>query len=308
MNISHELQSPSAKSDFCCAICRGAQAVVAYEGPIRLGRFGHLSEQNYRLFQCQTCQSIALPSIFDQTSYYESNAYRTAVDGDASSDNFYQLHDEEQLQHLTILGTQQFRHKTIADIGCGAGSFLDAVRGFAKQAIAVEPSQHFREILTAKGLPVYPYAQDALADFGQKVDLASTFSVLEHIEDPLAFLKDIHALLGTDGQLALSTPNAEDILLELLPQEYASFFYRKVHLWYFSATALTNLLHQAGFQQVEIIPHQRFGLGNFLSWVQHKRPMGNVELGFISKTMDQVWKTELERSGRCDYLYALARK
>jgi 2-polyprenyl-3-methyl-5-hydroxy-6-metoxy-1,4-benzoquinol methylase len=302
-------KSEGTNRAFRCAVCQGNNAKIAYEGPIRLGRFGNLSQQHYSLMQCLSCQAIALPSLFeDQTAFYESSDYRVAVDGNSESEHFYHLHDEEQIRNLSVLGTSMWRNKIIADVGCGAGSFLDAVHGFAKQIVAIEPSQIFQKILREKNFSVYSYADAALNDLSAGVDIACSFSVIEHIQDPLRFLQDIHALLVPSGQLVLSTPNARDILLELLPEEYGSFFYRQVHLWYFSADALTNLLQLAGFDDIQIVPFQRFGLGNFLSWLQHKRPMGNIEMNFISKTLDQVWKSELETSGRCDYLYAIARK
>lgn len=282
---------------------------MAYEGPIRIGKFGHLSGKHVQVVQCRGCGSQSLLSLIeDQAKFYESEAYRKEVDGDCDTQDYYRLHDGEQVKHFNVAGTALFRNKIVADIGCGAGSFLDYIKNVSNQAIAIEPSSVFRKSLVERGFVVYPYAADAVGDYHEKIDIAVSYSVLEHIEDPLAFLKDIRRLLNKDGKLIISTPNADDLLLELIPESYKPFFYRKAHLWYFNRESLNNLLTTAGFDHIVITPFHRFGVGNFLAWIRDKKPKGDMQFDFISTTLDAVWKSELEKTFRCDYLYASAGK
>ena len=65
------------------------------------------------------------------------------------------------------------------------------------------------------------------------VDLAVSFAVLEHVEDPVGLLRDIRELLRPGATLWVSTPNSADAMLELLPDVYAGFFYRSAHAHYF---------------------------------------------------------------------------
>ncbi|MEM9544005.1 MAG: class I SAM-dependent methyltransferase, partial [Cyanobacteria bacterium P01_E01_bin.42] len=260
-----------------CKICGCTESRIVYSGPIRLGRFGNISQEPYDVRQCLSCQAIALPNIIEDTvTYYETSTYRTEVDISAEVDDYYRLHDGEQLKNLSMIGTGICRDKIVADIGCGAGSFLDAVKGYAREAIAIEPSSIFRESLQQKGYLTYPYVENALEQHEGQVEVAVSFSVIEHIETPLIFLQQIYRLLKPEGFLCLSTPNAKDILLEVLPQEYTQFFYRKVHFWYFTPFALTKLLELAGFSDIQIFPYQRFGLGNFLGWLRDKKPQGEL--------------------------------
>lgn len=290
-----------------CKICSSIGLKVVYQGPIRIGKFGSLSEQPHAIMQCPTCHAKELPNTFGSAGeYYQGEAYRKEVDGEVEASDYFRLHDGEQLRNLSVTGTGMFRNKVIADVGCGAGSFLDGVRGHAARAIAIEPYSTFRTSLAVRGYSCYPYIRDALAEHAEKVDVATSFSVLEHVEDPLDFLKGMRSLLAPGGKAVISTPNADDILLEALPESYPSFFYRKAHLWYFNAEGLTRLLSLAGFPSVKIVFHQRFGLGNFLGWMKEARPQGDTRPSYVSATLDAAWKAELERSGRCDYLYAEA--
>ena len=290
-----------------CKICSSSTFSVVYEGPIRIEKFGNVSDTTFQVKKCESCSAISLPNIIEnQAEFYESGAYRQEVDGGAEAQDYFRLHDGEQLKHLTITGTSDYRNKIVADVGCGAGSFLDYIHNVCQRAIAIEPSTLYRTSLAERGFVTYPYTSDALADYANKIEIAVSFSVVEHIEDPLIFLKEIHQLLSQNGKLIISTPNADDVLLEAIPDVYASFFYRKAHLWYFNQTALKNLLEIAGYGKIRIIPHHRFGLANLLTWLKDEVPKGNVKSDFVTSIMDSVWKAELERTMRCDYLFAEA--
>jgi 2-polyprenyl-3-methyl-5-hydroxy-6-metoxy-1,4-benzoquinol methylase len=292
-----------------CKICGSEVFETAYEGHIRIGKFGNLSDRPLKVTRCGSCLAQALPSIIeDQAAFYESQEYRQEVDEGADVGDYFRLHDGEQVKHFAVAGTSIFRDKVVADIGCGAGSFLDYIKGVCKNAIGVEPALHYRRALSERGYASYPYTSDALREKRNMVDIAVSFSVIEHIQYPLEFLREIYALLKPGGKVVVSTPNAEDILLDFIPDAYAPFFYRKAHLWYFNARALENLLRAAGFQEIRILPFHRFGFGNFITWVRDKRPAGDKRFDSISSTIDAVWKGELERTFRCDYLYAIATK
>jgi SAM-dependent methyltransferase len=237
-------------------------------------------------------------------AYYKSKEYREEVDESADPEAYFRLHDGEQAVNLSMIGSGSFRGKVIADVGCGGGSFLDGVRGYAAKAVAIEPSEAFRASLVLRGYPCYAYATDAARDFKAKMDLVTSFSVIEHVEDPLTFMKDIRALLAPGGRAFISTPNAKDALLEALPEDYPRFFYRKAHLWYFEAESLRCLAERAGFASVKVIPHHRFGLSNFIRWSRERAPKGHAGFDFVTPQMDAAWKAGLEASFRCDYLYA----
>ncbi len=290
-----------------CKICGSTALRVAYEGPIRLGRFGTLSPEPHAVRQCEQCGVQALPPIMgDLSEYYEGAQYREEVNAGAAAADYYRLHDAEQARNVGLTGTARFRGKVVMDVGCGAGSFLDAVQGYAGKVVAIEPSGEFQEELRHKGFETFSYPQDAHATWAGKVDVAVCFSVIEHVEDPVGFLRSIRALLAPGGACLLTTPNAGDLLVAALPGAYPSFFYRKVHLWYFDRMSLQRAFSEAGFSACEVAGHHRFGLGNFLLWLREQRPSGQASLAAITPAMDAVWKSELERTFACDYLFATA--
>jgi SAM-dependent methyltransferase len=288
-----------------CRICGSTELKVYYKGPIRKGKFGGQLIEIVELSQCNQCKTVALPeSLVLPADFYESETYRLSLGEGADIESFWRLHDPEQSKRLAFTGTGIIRNKVVCDVGCGGGSFLNLVQGLARSIIAIEPCRVFHRALKQNGFQVYPYVSDAVENHRGTVDVAVSFATLEHVNNPLAFLQDIRALLRPGGVLILSTPNLEDILLEALPDVYPGFFFRAQHLWYFSGKSLQNILELAGFTRIKVVGYQRFGIGNFLSWLLDKGPKGNVKFDYVTPAVDQVWKTELERTFRSDFLYA----
>lgn len=282
-----------------CKICGSTRQSVLYQGQIRTGRFGHFSAQPQTIWVCEECGAGYLPA---QSVDYVSGEYRTQVDGSDTPEDFYRLHDEEQAEKLRVLGTGHLRNTVLMDVGCGAGSFLDLVRGYCTTTIGVEPTSSLREILVKKGHLAFPYCTDVPKDWHGRVDVAVLFSVIEHIEDPLSLLRDIRSLLKPGGRLLLSTPNRRDWLLELLPEDYARFFYRAVHTWYFDAESLGRLVCRAGFAEPSVSYFHRYDLSNAILWLRDKRPTGLRALK-LEEAENKLFCSMLEAHGRADYLY-----
>jgi 2-polyprenyl-3-methyl-5-hydroxy-6-metoxy-1,4-benzoquinol methylase len=286
-----------------CAICGANRWGVLYRGQIRMGKFGQWSENEHTIWKCKSCRAGFLPTA---SIDYETAEYRKMVDGDHSVEDYYVCHDKEQAARLAVLGTGNLRGRVVADVGCGAGSFLDLTKGFARETVAIEPCREYHQALGNKGHAVYSYAEDALQDYEGQVDIAVSFAVLEHVPDPLSFLKEIKQLLKPEGMLLLSTPNYDDWLIEFLPDVYDKFFFRAVHTWYFNGESLPTLGKLAGFQSIELSYKNRFDLSNALLWARDGQPTGTGKAPILSR-LDGLFKKILEEQGRSDFIYAWLR-
>jgi len=86
--------------------------------------------------------------------------------------------------------------------------------------------------------------------------------VLEHVVDPLATLKRVHALLRPGGAVAIAVPNQGSLLTYLVgwyarlggPAANAMLFrlYVPPHLYYFTPPTLRRVVEAAGFRVVEL--------------------------------------------------------
>lgn len=289
-----------------CKLCSG-QTKSVYYGHIRDGRVGNMTDTKYHVLACDQCQVGFLDPIPDLS--YDSAEYRQKYNDSEQVETYFQLHDTTQLQHMKMLQQVNFRHQIVADFGCGGGSFLDYVTGLASTTIGVEPFIGYHQSLIERGHKVYAYGHELVSDEKRlPIDIAVSIHVIEHVSNPIEYLKEIHQSLGDGGMLYLVTPNYNDILLKLIPDDYATFFYRTAHFWYFEANSLVWSAQQAGFNNIEIRYQQNYDLSNAFCWVRDARPTGLKRLDLFSHMIDNAWQGFLEESGQSDSIWMILKK
>jgi SAM-dependent methyltransferase len=289
-----------------CGICGASEWMVAYDGPIRDGVFGR--DRPGTVMRCGGCGVEVLTSPDrSAAAYYADGTYRADVGEGADAASFFERHDHEQFPRLAMLEQIPLRGRVVADVGAAGGSFLDGVRGFAEATIAIEPDRNYHESLKARGHRVFADTRAALADAKGRVDLAVCFSVIEHLDDPVALLADIRGLLAPSGVALVSTPNRDDVLLGAGCDAYRRFFYRVVHRYYFEAGSVRQAAQRAGFNSCQLVYKHRFPFSNFIAWLAEHRPAGRSAPSPLGDSFDRTWIAALEQSGRADYLYAFLR-
>jgi SAM-dependent methyltransferase len=286
-----------------CEICGANEWSEVYSGAVRDGVFGS-SRKQASVARCAGCgvdrlaEECATPE-----SVYETAAYRKKLQQGLDSESYFQLHDELQIHTLQALWPNSLRGAVVADIGCAGGSLLDHLQGVSAVQVAIEPSDVFRESLTQRGYRVYPYARAASRDWSGQINHAFSIQVIGHVRNPLFFLKEIRELLAPDSRLVISTPNRNDILMALLPDDFPEFFYRTVHRWYFDAKSLADCARRAGFDVVETRFVHRYGMANAIAWLRDRRPTGQSRIDAIGPLADDLWRGYLEQSGQADCIY-----
>ncbi len=287
-----------------CKICGSTDIKKIYFGPIRNGGLGRYTSESIEIYQCTDCMAIWHELVNDLEEYYETTNYRDELENTSEEQDFYNLHDRENLNKLFYSGgTELYRNAVIADVGCGCGAFLDYVRGGAKDIIAVEPSVKYRDVLSRKGFHTYPYAKEAICDYKDKCDVVTSFDVIEHVEDPISFVADYYDLLKEDGVGIIGTPTDAPIMRKLLGEVYEKqILYSVQHLWILGEKNLRIIAEQAGFKKISFKYFQRYGIDNFIAWIKDKKPNSGTGLKLFSGMMDMVWKSELESTALSDYI------
>jgi 2-polyprenyl-3-methyl-5-hydroxy-6-metoxy-1,4-benzoquinol methylase len=95
---------------------------------------------------------------------------------------------------------------TLADIGCGTGALWEALRGRFQSCVGVDAVRYdglpgdvdfHAADLDARSLP--------LPDAG--VDAAAAVEVIEHLENPRAFVRELVRIVRPGGWVVVTTPN-----------------------------------------------------------------------------------------------------
>lgn len=288
-----------------CKICNSESVTVDYEGIIRDGWLGNYTLNPVKMYRCCKCDTIWHDVILDTSSYYETDEYRNKMEGTINENDFYRLHDKDNLDKLMYTGTTIFRNCTVADIGCGAGAFLDFVSGAAKEIIAIEPTQAYHSVMKRKGYHTFSYAKDAFIDYAGKIDVITSFDVIEHVNSPQEFISDVYKLLSHGGTAVIGTPTEAPFMRRLLGKDYEKkVLFSTQHLWVLGEKNLRLISNNAGFKDEEISFRyfQRYGIGNVFGWLKEKEPGHNIKDTIINNTIDMAWRGELESEGQSDYI------
>jgi len=288
-----------------CGVCDAEAWSFVYDGPIRNGSFGEYRQGTVARCQCCGVDRLAENVCFD-SSTYETGTYRRQLGQTHDLAEHFRAHDEFIRFTLDTIWPHSMRGKVVADVGCGAGTLLDHLRGLSETLIAIEPDSGFSSTLVDRGYHWFPTVDQAAERFQGTVDFAFSIQVIEHVEKPADFLRGIRRILKPNGTLVLSTPNRNDILMDMLPDEFPSFFYRTQHRWYFDNASLARVAEQAGLRIEKNLHVHRYGMANALLWLRDKKPSGRRSIPVLDHAADELWRTWLEANGRADNIYLIA--
>jgi SAM-dependent methyltransferase len=190
----------------------------------------------------------------------------------------------------------------------GGGGYSDFVSGAARKTILVEPTVRFAEKLREKGYEVFPYPEDALQKYRGKIQLLTSYDVIEHVESPQDFLQCVFELLSPGGTAFIGTPTEYPVLRGLLGAQFDAFVFSVQHLWVLSHESLELMARKCSFSEFRVKFYQRFGIGNLIAWLQTRLPKGEAVYDFVTPTLNNMYKEQMARKETAEYLMLELRK
>lgn len=269
----------------------------------------------YKVYRCRNCSHIQLlpkPAEDEDKEFYDKNL---------QDKNRGKEIDYEKLQINNIFDTNRHvrliqslckdTNYSILDIGSGYSFFINELyaAGF-KNVTGIEVSSERRNIaLEHSSVQIINFnISNPDKDIG-RFDVVTLFHVLEHLSDPIMFLGKNKNLINPNGVLICEVPNVREMLLDVC-EEYNDFYWIRAHLNYFSRETLLECFRKAGFDNVEIIFEQRYGLINLCNWLTAGKPQIEkpvFEINEAYKPVDAFYRQYLESLGRSDAIIAIAR-
>jgi 2-polyprenyl-3-methyl-5-hydroxy-6-metoxy-1,4-benzoquinol methylase len=140
---------------------------------------------------------------------------------------------------------------SLLDVGCATGELLIAARDRGWRVHGVEVSPYAASVAAGRGIPVtVGFLRESFLPEGS-FDAITLLDVIEHLEEPIAELTEMHRLLRPGGVLCIETPNWGSVYRLLLGRRWAAMQPR-MHICYFEAQSLQTLLKRTGFDVVEL--------------------------------------------------------
>jgi SAM-dependent methyltransferase len=231
-----------------CPLCQGDQRQFLF--PL---------SAPYRVARCAACGGhylyprlieSAMQSIYRESSYYVGGESGYADTSYRAQESALRATFKRFLQNLA---TRSLTGGDLLEVGCGYGYLLDQARPFFSSRTGTDFSSEAAEIARATDAEVFVGGVEQLP-FGAKFDCVLATQVIEHIYDPLPFVKRLVGHTKPGGHIVLATPDIGGALRKVMGTRWPSFKVPE-HVTYYDFRTLRLLLQQAGLGDVERLPY-----------------------------------------------------
>ena len=284
-----------------CPVCNSTRTALFLEGEDRLAAESVGSSRTTlshgRILRCSECGLCF--RAFRPTAEQLGDLYREA------DDSVYEAEAENRMktaQRHRKFVSRYFQHPgSVIDVGCASGVFLSVMADAGWKAFGVEPSssqcRRAQELLRDRAVVDCRTLETATLPEG--VDLVTIWDVLEHVPDPVEFLRLSQNLLRSGGYLILNTPRIDSVIARLLGGRWPLLLAE--HLNYWTAGSLRECAKRAGLELVDTgsrpvsfstgyVLHRLSQHGIPLTW--QARELGR-SLGFSLTASIPIWMGEI---------------
>ena len=207
----------------------------------------------FAVLECASCTThrILPKALTEQAAAAELyNEYELGGVADPSEANTA----ARMLRRFEQVKLELDHRRSVLDVGCGAGAILDAVcrhHGCTGKGIDVDA----RRIARAKTLRKNGDYECGLFDGNRvprKYDVVLCTAVIEHVVDPVDFIRNLVAAMAPGGSLFLLTPNAACLTYRVLGSWWRDLLSIGEHIYLFTPGSLDRCGKQAGVRMVEV--------------------------------------------------------
>ncbi len=208
----------------------------------------------YHFLKCEECTFIFVDPHQLKKDYYKQ--YENSL----LSLKYYQAtqsYDHRSfVERLAMIDKLVSKAGNLLEIGSNIGTFLKAAQEKGWKTVGIEPNKAVQQY-TRQNLPntlIYNkfFNSRTARNITEKYDLIYSSDVIEHVDDPVAFITAAKNLLKRNGLLVMVTPDFDSILtraFQIKPKE---------HLTYFNKRSITKLSNITGLEIVSLQNTHRY--------------------------------------------------
>ncbi len=201
--------------------------------------------------------TVAEMEIFNQHEYKEGR-YRAY---------FEMEHLKKKTAELRLKYIQQYGKVSgrLLDVGCSVGFFLEVAQSFGFDVQGVELSSEAIAIAkdSVRDKISHADANEHIRKYGACYEVVTAYDIIEHTQNPKAFLSDLYNALNAEGVVAITAPDTDHFLRYVMGSNW-SMLQPMQHTFLFSKRSIKTLLIEAGFEDVEVLPAKKTLTLNYL--------------------------------------------
>lgn len=263
-----------------CPLCGGLTSDVL-ANQLRRGRG--------TVYYCALCDhGFLIPEREVDAKAYYAHDYRqeyshAASGGATNARELFDVYRQYQQSRVDLIAPHLAADAKVLELGASAGQFLTHIRGRVGTVHAIEPDVACCRFLQDElGIEADPEFLGASRFAGERYDVICAFQVMEHVDSPAVFLRELRQSLKPGGIGFVEVPNLRDPLLSIWDvPTYRKFFYHTAHLHYFTESSLRKVATEAGFTatNTDVKFLQDYNLLNHLHWIMNDTPQATCAIG-----------------------------
>jgi SAM-dependent methyltransferase len=264
-------------SDFVCYLCGSKEGKLVMRGEgMRFKCYGH----DKNVMQCSKCGLTQLyPSWKDEELEILYKGYWSVPD----------FKGQKRRVKVSKYLTKDIRKgDKVLEIGCGLGDNVKFLRSKGFDVIGIDKDPHICD----GNYVIHCDYRNHVPE--EKYDYIFGIHLLEHIQDPLAFMDQVLKMLSPGGRFLFEVPSIEEPLLTLYKnREFEKFYWYPYHVFFYTPETMTKLFSKVKGADVEIIKRlQGYGFINHSRWFLLNRP-GNFNKNI--PVLDLAYKAALTK-------------
>ena len=228
-----------------CLIC-GSDRLKAYEAYA----YDSTTNEKIKIRLCRECEfawQFPLRRSAEQSIKFFEEAYQ---DEGKTQSSYFNRDQKREISKLELEFVEKLptRHRSVLDVGAGAGLFALEAAQNNWEVTAVDPALDISLVKDNKKIrPI----KGSIADVNENsFDIVTLWDVIEHATNPVELLTEASLCLAQDGWLVIETGNFKSA--DRVQGGLTAWIYQMDHKWYFSPDSVLRLLNDLGFSEFQI--------------------------------------------------------
>ncbi len=271
-----------------CPICSGTDYSVLF------------IKNGLDFVRCDTCSFVYVNPRFKEdkilegysdSEYAESNRIWKDI---LLDDTQHSFNNDAYTFLLDRLKEKKPNGGKLLDVGCSVGHFMEMAReyGYSTEGVELEPEA--RKEAEGKGFVVHNSLLEDLGFSNGEFDIVSLLGLIEHLPDPVNFMKEVNRILPSGGVVVFNgVPNMNSLIVMSL-KEKARTFNGRNHLGYYTVDTLTHLLDIAGFN-ISYSGTYVTGLDSVINYAQFLDPFVDLDITYLGSVMKDKLNKDRDR-------------
>ncbi len=243
-------------------------------GKILLRKSGVAVTTTFVVVRCRICDLVRVdPRIPNERigelydgEYYCGRGFDRAVDYTAPTSTWTNAENERIIATVESAFGKAIQGARWLDVGCGTGTLIEAVRSRGGAAFGFDDSSAALHLCRAKGIEILTSAE--LAGMRGSFDVVSAIEVIEHVPDPVEFVRDLLSYARVGGIVYVHTENWN--VIRWLPR--TPYIMPEGHIQYFTPMTMRKLFARLSLREAECFDRCWFVWRRLPTAVQYSIP------------------------------------